>query len=99
MVDTIFKNELRDSHARSTNYMWTIFGRKQVNHYSKHLPGFDCKEAGSAELMHVQAVLTNEVLSFCLNSGKYVYHYRSLDSEILVDRGRETITQKVIEYT
>ena len=58
---------------------------------------FDCKEEDIEELVPVQAGLTNVVLSFKLNGGKYVYRHPGLGSEILVERGRETIMQKIVE--
>lgn len=58
---------------------------------------FDCKEEDIKELIPIQAGLTNVVLSFKLNGGKYVYRHPGLGSEILVERGRETIMQKVVE--
>ena len=58
---------------------------------------FDCTEEDIEELMPVQAGLTNVVLSFRLNGGKYVYRHPGLGSEILVERGRETIMQKIVE--
>ena len=50
---------------------------------------FDCKEDDIEDLVPVQAGLTNVVLSFRLNGGKYVYRHPGLGSEILVERGRE----------
>ena len=58
---------------------------------------FDCEESSIEELVPVQAGLTNIVLSFKLNGGKYVYRHPGLGSEILVERGRETIMQKIVE--
>lgn len=58
---------------------------------------FDCLESDIEELVPVQAGLTNVVLSFKLNGGKYVYRHPGLGSEILVERGRETIMQKIVE--
>lgn len=58
---------------------------------------FDCEESDIEELKPVQAGLTNVVLSFKLNGGKYVYRHPGLGSEILVERGRETIMQKIVE--
>lgn len=58
---------------------------------------FNCKQTDIEELFPVQAGMTNIVLSFYLNGGKYVYRHPGLGSEILVDRGRETIMQKVVE--
>ena len=58
---------------------------------------FDCQEEDIEDLVPVQAGLTNVVLSFRLNGGKYVYRHPGLGSEILVERGRETIMQKIVE--
>ena len=58
---------------------------------------FGCKEDDIENLEPVQAGLTNVVLSFNLNGGKYVYRHPGLGSEILVERGRETIMQKIVE--
>lgn len=58
---------------------------------------FSCAVEDIEELIPVQAGLTNVVLSFRLNGGKYVYRHPGLGSEILVERGRETIMQKIVE--
>lgn len=58
---------------------------------------FYCNENDIEELVPVQAGLTNVVLSFKLNGGKYVYRHPGLGSDILVERGRETIMQKIVE--
>lgn len=58
---------------------------------------FDCKETDIEDLSPVQAGLTNVVLSFRLKGGKYVYRHPGLGSDELVERGRETIMQKVVE--
>ena len=58
---------------------------------------FFCNASDIRELEPVQAGMTNIVLSFRLRGGKYVYRHPGLGSEILVDRGRETIMQKVVE--
>lgn len=58
---------------------------------------FNCDEKDIEELLPVQTGLTNIVLSFKLNGGKYVYRHPGLGSEILVERGRETIMQKIVE--
>ena len=60
---------------------------------------FDCQEDDIEELVPVQAGLTNVVLSFKLNGGKYIYRHPGVGSEILVERGRETIMQKIVEDT
>ena len=58
---------------------------------------FDCSDELIENLVPVQAGLTNIVLSFKLKGGKYIYRHPGLGSEILVERGRETITQKIVE--
>lgn len=58
---------------------------------------FSCHEEDIESLLPVQAGLTNVVLSFRLNGGRYVYRHPGLGSEILVERGRETIMQKIVE--
>ena len=58
---------------------------------------FDCRSEDVEELVPVQAGMTNVVLSFRLRGGKYIYRHPGLGSDALVDRGRETIMQKVVE--
>ena len=58
---------------------------------------FDCEPSQIAELQPLQKGLSNSVLSFKFNGGKYVFRYPGLGSEILIDRGRESIVQKQIE--
>lgn len=58
---------------------------------------FNCEPAQIAELQPLQKGLSNSVLSFKYNGGKYVFRYPGLGSEILIDRGRESIVQKLIE--
>lgn len=58
---------------------------------------FNCKTSDIENLTPVQAGMTNIVLSFDLNGGKYIYRHPGLGSDALVDRGRETIMQKVVE--
>lgn len=58
---------------------------------------FACKEEDVEDLVPVQAGMTNIVLSFRLNGGKYIYRHPGLGSDALVERGRETIMQKVVE--
>lgn len=57
---------------------------------------FSCKEEDIEELVPVQAGMTNIVLSFRYNGGKFIYRHPGLGSEALVDRGRETIMQAVV---
>ena len=58
---------------------------------------FSCEENEIYDLIPVQAGMTNIVLSFKLNGGKYVYRHPGLGSDVLVERGRETIMQKIVE--
>lgn len=58
---------------------------------------FNCPKNHITELKPLQKGLTNSVLSFKYNGGKYVYRYPGTGSETLVDRGRESIIQKQIE--
>ena len=58
---------------------------------------FGCKSEDITELNPLQKGLSNSVLSFRYNGGKYVFRYPGLGSEILIDRGRETIVQKQSE--
>ena len=58
---------------------------------------FDCAEEDIEELVPLQAGLSNIVLSFRLNGGRYVYRHPGLGTEALVERGRETIMQKIVE--
>ncbi len=57
---------------------------------------FSCKEVAIKDLEPLQAGLTNIVLSFSYNGGRYVYRHPGLGSEMLVERGRETIMQAVV---
>lgn len=58
---------------------------------------FYCDSGDVEDLEPVQAGMTNIVLSFRHNGGRFVYRHPGLGSEILVDRGRETVMQKVVE--
>ena len=58
---------------------------------------FDCESEQIIDLQPLQRGLSNSVLSFRFNGGKYVFRYPGLGSEILIDRGRESIVQKQIE--
>lgn len=58
---------------------------------------FSCEPSQISELQPLQKGLSNSVLSFKFNGGKYVFRYPGLGSEILIDRGRESIVQKQIE--
>lgn len=80
---------------QTTGGLFTSESRKKV--ISNICCVFDCSQEDIEELVPVQAGLTNVVLSFRLNGGKYVYRHPGLGSEILVERGRETIMQKIVE--
>ena len=82
-------------NIQTTGGLFTEESRKTV--VSNICRVFDCEEKDIEELIPVQAGLTNVVLSFNLNGGKYVYRHPGLGSEILVERGRETIMQKIVE--
>ena len=58
---------------------------------------FHCSREDVSDLVPLQKGLSNSVLSFRLNGGKYVFRYPGLGSEILIDRGREAIVQKQVE--
>ncbi len=58
---------------------------------------FNCEKSQIYELEPLQKGLSNSVLSFKYNGGKYVYRYPGLGSSVLIDRGRESIIQKQIE--
>ena len=58
---------------------------------------FGCRADDIEKLEPVQEGMTNIVLSFRLNGGRYVYRHPGLGSDELVDRGRETVMQKVVE--
>ena len=58
---------------------------------------FDCKPEDISELSPLQKGLSNSILSFKYNGGEYVFRYPGLGSEFLVDRGRESIIQKLVE--
>ena len=80
---------------QTTGGLYTAEIKKQI---VENICGvFDCMESDIEKLTPVQAGLTNIVLSFNLNGGKFIYRHPGLGSEALVDRGRETIMQKVVE--
>ena len=58
---------------------------------------FNCDSSQISGLKPLQKGLSNSVLSFNYNGGWYVFRYPGLGSEILIDRGRESIVQKMIE--
>ena len=57
---------------------------------------FACKPDDIEDLAPLQEGLTNIVLSFRYNGGRYIYRHPGLGSDALVDRGRETIMQAVV---
>ena len=57
---------------------------------------FSCEKDEIEELLPVQAGMTNIVMSFRYNGGKYIYRHPGLGSDALVDRSRETIMQYVV---
>ncbi len=57
---------------------------------------FECHRNEIYNLEPVQAGLTNIVLSFVYNGGKYIYRHPGLGSEDLVSRSRESIMQKIV---
>jgi thiamine kinase-like enzyme len=58
---------------------------------------FDCNESQLKDIEPLQKGLSNIVLSFRYNGGKYVYRHPGLGSDELIDRGREAIIQKNVE--
>ena len=54
---------------------------------------FSCKKEEILDLRPLQKGLSNSVLSFVCRGGKYVYRYPGLGSEVLIDRGRESMLQ------
>lgn len=57
---------------------------------------FDCEPEDIYELVPVQAGLTNIVLSFKHQGGKFIYRHPGLGSDALVNRGREAIMQAIV---
>ncbi len=57
---------------------------------------FYCSEDDIKDLAPLQAGLTNIVLSFNYNGGRYIYRHPGLGSEELVSRSRETIMQSIV---
>ena len=80
---------------QTTGGLFTVESRNQVLANIREV--FGCDDSEIDDLVPVQAGLTNIVLSFRLRGGKYIYRHPGLGSEELVDRGRETIMQKVVE--
>lgn len=58
---------------------------------------FNCLRKEISKLTPVQAGMTNIVLSFYYKGGKYIYRHPGLGSESLVDRGRESIMQSLVD--
>ena len=58
---------------------------------------FNCAPFQITESQPLQKGLSNSVLSF-FDDGENVFCYPELGSEILIDRRRESIVQKQIEY-
>lgn len=58
---------------------------------------FNCNPHDISDLEPLQAGLTNIVLSFKYRGGKYVFRQPGLGSEFLVDRGRESVMQKIAD--
>jgi hypothetical protein len=52
---------------------------------------FGCGPDDITELKPLQKGLSNSVLSFHYNGGKYVFRYPGLGSEILIDRGESQL--------
>ena len=54
---------------------------------------FNCNKEQINNLKPLQKGLSNSVLTFELNGGKYIFRFPGLGSEILIDRGRESMAQ------
>ncbi len=54
---------------------------------------FNCNREQITDLKPLQRGLSNSVLTFELNGGKYVFRFPGLGSEVLIDRGRESMIQ------
>lgn len=54
---------------------------------------FNCNKEQIKDLQPLQKGLSNSVLTFELNGGKYVFRFPGLGSEVLIDRGRESMIQ------
>lgn len=61
--------------------------------YSTICAVFHCNKDLVLNLEPLQKGLSNSVLSFELNGGKYVFRFPGLGSEVLIDRGREAMIQ------
>ena len=83
------------AYIQTTGGLFTDDARRAV---IKNICGvFACSENDIEELSPVQEGMTNIILLFRLNGGKYIYRHPGLGADILVDRGRETIMQKVVD--
>ena len=80
---------------QTTGGLFTAQIRDQI--YSIICRVFHCTPEEIEDLVPVQEGMTNIVLSFHYNGGKYVYRHPGLGSEALVNRGREAIMQKIVE--
>lgn len=88
----------RDIHMEEILTTGGVFTKHDYEIVIKNICNvFDCKPDDIESLKPVQAGMTNIVLIFRLKGGKYIYRHPGIGSEILVDRGRETIMQKVVE--
>lgn len=56
-----------------------------------------CNPDDIKDIIPVQEGMTNIVLSFRYNGGKYIYRHPGLGADRLVDRGRESMMQKIVE--
>ncbi len=54
---------------------------------------FNCNRDQILDLKPLQRGLSNSVLTFELNGGKYVFRFPGLGSDVLIDRGRESMIQ------
>ena len=61
--------------------------------YSTICEVFNCSQGQIKDLKPLQKGLSNSVLTFDLNGGKYVFRFPGLGSEVLIDRGRESMIQ------
>ena len=57
---------------------------------------FQCATQDIEKLVPVQAGMTNIVLSFSVNGGRFIYRHPGIGSDALVNRGRETMMQQVV---
>ena len=81
-------------NIQTTGGIYTKEIEKQI--YRNICRVFNCTISDISELIPVQAGMTNIVLSFRYNGGRYIYRHPGLGSEALVNRGRETIIQAVV---